>query len=322
MVGPTRFAFAPFQQGLFHVKPRETPRICDYEGSDYRERFWEHADRAYEDAAERLAIRRLLPSSGRRLTEIGAGFGRLVDEYRNFDEVLLVDYAHSMIADARSRLAGSRAGLRFICADLYSLPFCTAALDTVVQVRVLHHVERIDNAFQEVARTLRAGGAYVLEFANKRNLKAILRHWTGRQAEDPFSLEPYEFVPLNWNHHPQRVIDSLNRAGLPPIAQRSVSLFRLDGLKQRMSVPALARADDLMAGPLAPLGLSPSQFVRALKTIGGGTAHGLWCCPICKTEPLQEASDAVPCPTCGRRWPIIDGVYIFRADVADSLTAR
>jgi SAM-dependent methyltransferase len=306
---------------MFHVKPNETPRICDYEGSDYRERFWEHADRAYEDAAERLAIRRLLPSSGRRLTEIGAGFGRLVDEYRNFDEVLLVDYAHSMIADARKRLSGSRTGLRFICADLYHLPFCTAALDAVVQIRVLHHVERIDNAFMEVARTLRTGGAYVLEFANKRNLKAILRHLTGKQASDPFDDEPFEFVPLNWNHHPRRVITALGKASLSPTAARSVSLFRLAILKQRVPVPTLVRADDLLAGLLARLCLSPSQFIRALKTVGGGAAHGLWRCPSCGTEPLIEEADAVPCPSCGRRWPIIDGVYIFRAEVADSLMA-
>ena len=106
-----------------------------------------------------------------------------------------------MIADARKRLSGSRTGLRFICADLYHLPFCTAALDAVVQIRVLHHVERIDNAFMEVARTLRTGGAYVLEFANKRNLKAILRHLTGKQASDPFDDEPFEFVPpVSYTH--------------------------------------------------------------------------------------------------------------------------
>ena len=81
---PTTDLCFTITQGMFHVKPSPAPRICDYEGSDYRERFWEQADRGYEDAAERLAIRRLLPANGRRLAEIGAGFGRLVDEYRLF----------------------------------------------------------------------------------------------------------------------------------------------------------------------------------------------------------------------------------------------
>lgn len=304
---------------MFHVKPSPTPRICDYEGSDYRERFWEQADRGYEDAAERLAIRRLLPSNGRRLAEIGAGFGRLVDEYRHFDEVFLVDYAHSMIKDAREHLAGSRPGLRFVCADLYHLPFGTAALDTIVQIRVLHHVDRIDAAFHEVARALRSGGSYVLEFANKRNLKAILRHWSGKQQEDPFSPESYEFVPLNWNHHPGRVMAALDQAGLAPTAQRSVSLFRLAALKQRVPAARLAGVDDLLAGVLAPLSLSPSQFTKALKTLGSGAQSALWRCPACGAESLTETVDAVPCSACGRRWPIVDGVYVFRAEVADSL---
>ena len=51
--------------------------VCDYEGSDYRTRFWENQGREYEDGAERVALRRLMPPSGENLIDIGAGFGRL-----------------------------------------------------------------------------------------------------------------------------------------------------------------------------------------------------------------------------------------------------
>jgi hypothetical protein len=40
---------------------KEPPAICDYEGSDYQERFWDQADRVYEDRVESIALRRLLP---------------------------------------------------------------------------------------------------------------------------------------------------------------------------------------------------------------------------------------------------------------------
>ena len=30
----------------------KTPPVCNYEESDYQESFWEHGNRAYEDAAE------------------------------------------------------------------------------------------------------------------------------------------------------------------------------------------------------------------------------------------------------------------------------
>ena len=57
------------------------PPVCDYEGSDYRTRFWEGQGRDYEDQVERIALRRLMPPDGKTLIDIGAGFGRLADEY-------------------------------------------------------------------------------------------------------------------------------------------------------------------------------------------------------------------------------------------------
>ena len=59
-------------------KPEPRPRICDYEGSNYRTEFWEGRGRDYEDRVERIAVRRLLRGGGRRLLEVGAGFGRLL----------------------------------------------------------------------------------------------------------------------------------------------------------------------------------------------------------------------------------------------------
>ena len=35
--------------------------ISDYNGYDYKKVFWEDADREYEDQADRMAIRKLLP---------------------------------------------------------------------------------------------------------------------------------------------------------------------------------------------------------------------------------------------------------------------
>ena len=52
---------------MFHVKHRLAAEcildhaICDYEGTSYRARFWEGQGREYEDLAERIALKRLLP---------------------------------------------------------------------------------------------------------------------------------------------------------------------------------------------------------------------------------------------------------------------
>src|SRR5512136_966802 len=127
------------------------PEICSYENSPWRTEFWR--GRAYEDRAERIALARMLPPRGRRLCEIGAGFGRLADFYRGYEQVILLDYSHSMLRDAVARLGGDP---RFIivAADLYNLPLADSTLDTAVTVRVLHHVADIPRAFAEISRVV------------------------------------------------------------------------------------------------------------------------------------------------------------------------
>ena len=48
--------------------------ICDYEGSSYRTDFWEGQEREYEDLAERIALRKLLPPAGARQVKVSASF--------------------------------------------------------------------------------------------------------------------------------------------------------------------------------------------------------------------------------------------------------
>lgn len=237
----------------------DVPR-CSYEGSDYQSEFWTSA-RAYEDLAERIALKTLLPRQGGRLIEIGAGAGRLFDLYAGFDQVYLLDYAHTQLQQAHDRV-GSRA--RFVQGDIYNLGFPNDFFDVVVTVRVLHHVLDLPAAFEEVARVVRPGGFYVLEFANKRNLKAILRYLAGRgrNGETPFSLDPYEFVPLNVDYHPAYVRWELQVAGFMPEEELAVSHFRLPILKRLVPAETLARLDGVLQAPTAPLKLTPSVMLR------------------------------------------------------------
>ena len=73
----------------------------------YRDQFW--STRAYEDRCDRLALRALLAGSGGVLLDLGAGFGRLVDEYRTFDAVTLLDPPPPRCPPRRERVGGSRA---------------------------------------------------------------------------------------------------------------------------------------------------------------------------------------------------------------------
>lgn len=290
-----------------------SPPVCDYEGSRYQTEFWAGQGREYEDAAERIALKHLLPPRGRRLIEIGAGFGRLADLYQGYDKVILLDYARSQLRQAQARLGNEQ--FIYVAGDLYNLPLADSAVDTAVTVRVLHHVKDLAVAFAQIGRILRPGGAYVLEFANKRHLKAIMRYCFRRQVENPFSLTPYEFVELNIDYHPEYVARHLGEAGFHIEAERAVSTFRLPALKRRIPPRILATIDGWLQQPTARLKLAPSIFMRAHVDKPGARrlSDTLWRCPRCSSLDLAETETALVCDTCHTRWPIDQGIYDFKS---------
>ena len=191
------------------------PPICDYEGSDYRTRFWEGQGRDYEDQVERIALRRLMPPSGKTLIDIGAGFGRLADEYDGYDRIVLFDYSRSLLLEARAGLGGDPRFV-FVAGDWYRMPFVDGLFETMVQVRTIHHAADVPALFQQLARISHPAGCYILEFASKQHLKAILRYWLRRQRWSPFLPEPVEFAALNFDFHPRWIHRQLVTAGFPP----------------------------------------------------------------------------------------------------------
>lgn len=291
-------------------------RVIDYEGSKYSTEFWTPA-REYEDRAERIALRAMLPPRGRRLIEIGAGAGRLGDLYLGYDEIVLMDYARSTVLEARERW-GRDPRFKFVAADVYRLPFVDGAFDAVVMVRVIHHLVDVPEALSQIAATLQPGGAFLLEFANKRHLKSMLRYALRRQSWSPYAPDPVEFAELNFDFHPAWVRRRLREAGFVIRQQRSVSLFRVGLLKRLFGAKRLAALDGALQGPLAPLAISPSQFVLCRVRPGEqrDTAPGLFKCPECGSSDWSEGLESLACGN-GHRWSVRDGIYEFRTQNAE-----
>lgn len=300
---------------------RSSHAICNYEGTSYRADFWDGHGREYEDLAERIALRHLLPPTGRRLLEIGAGFGRLADLYAGYEQVILLDYAKSGLREAQARLGRSGRFL-FVAADLYHVPLVPAICDTVVTVRVLHHVVDVPAALRSIATVLRPGGAYVLEYANKRNVKAIARYVLGRQRWSPFREEPVEFTDLNFDFHPRWMAHALANAGLQIEAGRAASYFRVNFLKRALPAGLLAGVDGLLQAPGAHWQPAPSVFWRcrnqAAPGVGpvppaGAGAGVLFRCPQCGGQDWQETAESLACRRCGAVWAIENGIYDFKS---------
>ncbi len=293
----------------------KTPPVCDYEGSDYQEKFWGAGGRAYEDAAEALALKRLLPASGRHLLELGAGAGRNTPRYAGFDRVTLLDYSTTQLKQALEKL-GDGPRYRYIAADIYRLPFAPSSFDAATMIRTLHHFAQPQLALQQVRGCLAGGAIFILEFANKRNLKSVLRYAAGKQKWNPFSREAVEFVELNFDFHPAAIKSLLWDCGFGIEKQLSVSYLRAGFLKNLLPQKVLTSFESFLQTAVSWTAYSPSIFLRT-KTNGESTPPNtktLFRCPACGHFPLEDKPPELTCDACGRTYPVIDDIYDFRVD--------
>ena len=294
-----------------------TPPVCNYEGSDYQQSFWEQGGREYEDRAEAIALKRMLPKNGKLMLELGAGAGRNTPRYAGFERIVLLDYSTTQLIQAQEKLGCSEKYI-YVAADIYRLPFRDRQFDAATMIRALHHMADAPKALKQIRNVLRSNAVFILEFANKLNLKSILRYVMGRQKWNPFSLEPVEFVKLNFDFHPKAIRKWLGELGFSIEKTLTVSHFRLGLLKRIVPARLLAALDGLFQPTGEIWQFTPSVFVKArIKD----TVHDdevslsvidLFKCPDCEGEKLEEMSDHLHCPICESNWAVLDGIYDFR----------
>ena len=303
--------------------------VIDYEGSGYRTDFWVGQGREYEDAVERAALTQLLPAKGRRIAEIGAGFGRLADMYLGYEQIILFDYSRTLLQEAVARW-GDDPRFVFIAGTIYELPLADGVLDTLVMVRVMHHLADVPQALGQLQRVLHGKSVAVLEYANKRNLKAMARWLLGRQKWSPFAADPVEFVKLNYDFHPDWMTERMEQAGLEIGRQFGVSHFRLPVLKERIAAERLVGIEQTFFGLSGRFPLAPSVFAQ-VKAASNGTSQSeslaqpeslaqssrlaqspsteavdvpaLLRCPHCSTPQMRwDGKNVVVCGSCNRRY--------------------
>lgn len=290
------------------------PRICDYGDSTYREDFWEGQGRDYEDVVERQVLAQLLPERGQRLLEVGAGFGRISLEYSMYDQVVLLDYSLEQLLYARQQMGDDR--FIYVAADAYSMPFCHDAFDCATMIRVIHHFEDVSAVLSQVSACLCHGGKFILEYANKRHLKSMLRYLLGRNIWNPYTLEPIEFVELNFNFHPDYMQAQVTHLGFDIRRVVPVSWLRLGLLKRTLPVSLLSGIDRLLQrtgwrlSPSIFLSLQLGEAANDNRMAESRNPLGILQCPRSAT-PLRRDGDVLLSAN-GTRWGIVDGVYDFR----------
>ncbi len=287
-----------------------------YEGVEYTA-YWAEEARRRTDAMERTIVGGLLPSGGQRLLDVGCGFGRLSQTYADrFRQTVMLDGSMSMLRQARDNTSGRHI---YIAADVMRIPLRAGVVDAALLIRVFHHLEDSDRCLAELRRVLSGGGRFVLSYANKRSAVRLAK-WAARSAAHPYHPCHLQPMPVGhgstfYYHHPTFVASALERARFRPLRGRDAGL------------------PDGVPGFLGPLG-RPTGAGLALARILGRTHASFWIytgadvfgdgpmprcesltdllqCPSCSHNVTNE-NDGYACRTCGRFYPIVDGIADFR----------
>jgi ubiquinone/menaquinone biosynthesis C-methylase UbiE len=295
------------------------PPVCDYEGSDYQSRFWDKGGREYEDRCESIALKRLLSKNGKLLLELGAGAGRNTLRYNGYERIVLLDYSRTQLKQAQEVLGVSDRFI-YVAADIYRLPFIDGLFDAATMIRVLHHMADAPAALRQVRNVMRPGACFILEFANKRNLKSILRYALRLQSWNPFALESVEIAPLTFDFHPRSLRTLLRGLGFRIERTLTVSHFRIGLLKRTIPPNLLAGLDSLLQWTGALVQFSPSVFLRTRIIDNNVSSEApkdlshIFKCPECGYSPLVITTGHILCPSSNHKWNIRDGIYDFRGN--------
>jgi ubiquinone/menaquinone biosynthesis C-methylase UbiE len=247
----------------------------DYENYDYRQ-FWQDNKRLYEDSAERIVIKKFigpLEKQGRVFVDLGCGFGRLFSEYKDFEKIILVDYSVSNLKNAKEAIGkflnydeSLMKKVVFVAADVTSLPFSPSFADVAMTVRVMHHIDNVEKFINEASRILKPGGYFLIEFANKRNLKNILKFLFGRLKQSPFDIRPLQIGATILDYHPKFIKSILRQTGFKILKQVSASNYRLGFLKRHINLKVLLFFEKIYQNMFSFIDTGPSIFLKTVNT--------------------------------------------------------
>lgn len=227
--------------------------------------YWEGRD--YEDAAERMAIKRLVEGKHfRHAVDVGGGFGRLCIFLENYaDKVTLAEPSQQQLDIAKDYLKDHPEIDRKLL-QAADLKFPNGSIDLLTTIRIWHHLPDPAQEFKEIARVLSDDGYFIMEFANYTHFRnrvkfALKGKKFPTKPVDIRSAEHLNEDELPFvNHNPKTVIKQLAHAGLRVELVLSVSNLRSSTLKKVVPKGVMLSAEKMMQKPLAGMYFGPSVF--------------------------------------------------------------
>lgn len=233
-------------------------------------RYWD--GREYENAAEELAISRLLKNKHfSTAIDIGGGYGRLSVLLKKFaDKVTLVEPSQQQLDIADDFLKdNTRINKQLMQAD--DLKFDDGSVDLAIMIRVMHHLPDPSAEFKEIHRVLSDNGLFILEVANYSHIinklkffmrgKLLPKQPVDIRSKEHRTKDEIQFV----NHNPKTVTKQLAHAGFKVVKTLSVSNLRSTTLKKIMPRSGMLAAENILQPTLSKMYFGPSVFFLAKK---------------------------------------------------------
>lgn len=245
-----------------------------YDNYDYL-RYWKLRD--YEHDSECLAISNIFSTLPKinSLAEVGCGFGRLAPCYSRFaKKITLIDPSVDLLNLAKKNCKDKKYDFKKSTVENINKNLKNKKFDTVLMVRVLHHVEDLDEAFGSINKILKKHGYFVLEFANKMHGKNQIIQFVRGNFTFPLDIFSEDIRSkknkknnsiLFLNHHPDIVLEKLKANGFVVEKKMSVSNFRFKFFKKFIPLNWLLSLELAVQGLFSKILFGPSMFVVCKK---------------------------------------------------------
>jgi len=292
--------------------PKHASRL--YDGTEYKD-FWVGKEKTSLNELEHALVRELLPETGRRIIDIGCGFGRLADCYLDrFEQVVMLDGSITLLQQARDMFKDKAV---YIAADANYLPLATSSFDCVLMMRVFHHLSDAHWILTELKRILGDGGVFLFNYSNKLSARQLFRRLLRWNMESPFILEPAMAGKMLTQHHPAYVHQMLIKTGFSGMKYFGTGVT--DKLAGRLGrFETWMPSGRTIASVLGIIKLAPwimcrtkasGEILKDYKCI-----DDLLICPSCHST-VHHGAQSYVCTSCNLSYPIENGIADFRVNV-------
>ncbi|MBF0144301.1 MAG: methyltransferase domain-containing protein, partial [Magnetococcales bacterium] len=174
-------------QGKRHWDPPSQASLYDakVEGEGEEDLFGSYVHRSETEAV----VRFYRDSNLDLVLDAGCGNGRFLTTLPEGSIGIGADASLNLLLIARAR----RRGAFHVCCELERLPFHSGLFGTVINCRVLQHLEQQREAVAEMARVTRDGGDVIIQVYNRWNLKTLYKVIRQSRLRKLFNL-PFRLI--------------------------------------------------------------------------------------------------------------------------------